>query len=77
MKSNLQSTKKEYIINKIKEETKHFTMEGIDLFRNKLEKLESEWNTEETFKNNREKDIDELISILKKVRNLRLKSLED
>ena len=50
-------------------------MEGIDLFKNKLEKLETEWNSEETFNNNSEKDIDELIEILKKVRNLRLKSL--
>ena len=74
MKSDLKSTKKEDLIKNLilfKQGFKHFTIEGIDLFKNKLVKLETEWNSEETFYNNCEKDIDELIEILKKVRNLR------
>ena len=73
LKSDLKSTTKENLIKN--QRCKHFTIEGLDLLRNKVDSLETDWNTEETFKNNSEKDIDKLKTILKRVLSLRLESL--
>ena len=73
LKSDLKSTTKENLIKN--QRCQHFTIEGLDLLRNKVDGLETDWNTEETFKNNSEKDIDKLKTILKRVLSLRLESL--